>query len=217
MPETFTIGFSEDAFVAAVAGELATPGVTPLAAASRCFSGSLLDSLTRTMGQRLITDPAVSKGTWPARYETLADLAATGAEAWYPELRFATRAGDAVDNAVVESSGFLLEPIIYGFGVERFYQLKVRRLKTQANHELRLNHVVFPAALFARVAQTEGRATAVPALHRQSGAAGFRPQDRYLPARLPHGGIRPGRHSAVLRMRPVGPRSDASRGDRPRR
>jgi hypothetical protein len=46
MPETFTIGFSEDAFVAAVAGELATPGVTPLAAASRCFSGSLLDSLT---------------------------------------------------------------------------------------------------------------------------------------------------------------------------
>jgi hypothetical protein len=104
------------------------------------------------LGQRLIKDPAVSKGTWPARYETLADLAATGAEAWYPELRFATRAGDAVDNAVVESSGFLLEPVIYGFGVERFYQLKVRRLKTQANHELRLNHVVFPAALFARVA-----------------------------------------------------------------
>jgi hypothetical protein len=76
MPEIFTIGFSEDAFVAAVAGEMATPGITPLAAASRCFSGSLLDGLTRTMGQRLVKDPTVSQGTWPARYETLADLAA---------------------------------------------------------------------------------------------------------------------------------------------
>jgi hypothetical protein len=75
----------------------------------------------------------------------------TGAEAWYPELRFATRSEDAVDDAVVEPSGFLLEPIIYGFGVDRFYQLKVRRLKTKANQELRLNHVVFPASLFARV------------------------------------------------------------------
>ncbi|SIO42192.1 hypothetical protein SAMN05443247_05152 [Bradyrhizobium erythrophlei] len=76
MPEIFTIGFSEDAFVAAVAGAMATPGITPLAAASRCFSGSLLDGLTRTMGQRLVKDPTVSQGTWPARYETLADLAA---------------------------------------------------------------------------------------------------------------------------------------------
>ncbi len=33
MPEVFKIGFSEDAFVAAIAGELATPGVVPLAAA----------------------------------------------------------------------------------------------------------------------------------------------------------------------------------------
>jgi len=150
MPEIFTIGFSEDEF--AVAGELATPGITPLAAASRFFGGSLLDSLTRTMGQRLIKHPTVSKGTWPGRYETLANLASTGAEAWYPELRFATRPGDAVGDAIVGPSGFQLEPIIYGFGLERFYQLKVRQLKTQANHELRLNHVVFSARLFAGVA-----------------------------------------------------------------
>ena len=61
MREIFTIGFSEDEFAAAVAGELATPGITPLAAASRFFGGSLLDSLTRTMGQRLIKHPTVSK------------------------------------------------------------------------------------------------------------------------------------------------------------
>lgn len=29
MPEVFKIGFPEDAFVTAVAGELATPGVVP--------------------------------------------------------------------------------------------------------------------------------------------------------------------------------------------
>jgi hypothetical protein len=152
MPEVFKIGFSEGAFVVAGAGELATPGVTPLAAASRFFGASLLDNLRKAMGSRLITDPAVSKGTWPARYETLENLARAGAEAWYPELRFSTRPGDAVQKFIPEPAGFRLEPIDYGFGVERFHQLKVRRLKTQANHELRLNHVVFPAALFALVA-----------------------------------------------------------------
>ena len=79
------------------------------------------------MGSRLIKDPAVRKGTWPERYRTLENLASAGAEAWYPELRF------------------------YGFGVERFHQLKVRRPKPQANHELRLNHVVFLGAIFALV------------------------------------------------------------------
>ena len=152
MPEIFTIGFSEDAFASAVAGGLATPGITPLAATSRFVVGSLLDGLTRTMGPRLIKDPAVNRGTWPARYETLENLASGGAEVWYPELRFTTRPGDVVDDAVVKPSGFRLEPIVVGFGVERFYQLKVRRLKTQANHELRLNHVVLPAGLFAGVA-----------------------------------------------------------------
>jgi hypothetical protein len=142
--KSFTIGFSEDAFASAVAGELATPGITPLAATSRFVVGSLLDGLTRTMGPRLIKDPAVNRGTWPARYETLENLASGGAEVWYPELRFTTRPGDVVDDAVVKPSGFRLEPIVVGFGVERFYQLKVRRLKTQANHELRLNHVVLP-------------------------------------------------------------------------
>jgi hypothetical protein len=56
----------------------------------------------------------------------------------------------------VKPSGFRLEPIVFGFGIERFYQLKVRRLKTQTNHELRLKHVVLPAGL--RRGQAEERA-----------------------------------------------------------
>ena len=59
MPEVFKIGFSEGAFVVAVAGELATPGVTALAAASRFFGASLLNNLRKAMGSRLIKDPAV--------------------------------------------------------------------------------------------------------------------------------------------------------------
>jgi hypothetical protein len=88
----------------------------------------------------------------------------------------------------VKPSTFRLELIVCGFGGERFYQLKVCRLKTQADHELRRNHVVLPFGLFAGCRGQAGeRAPAVPALHRQSGAAWFRPADRYLSARLPHG------------------------------
>jgi hypothetical protein len=78
MPDVCKIFFSEDAFVAAIAGELATPGVTPLAASSRIFGASLLGSLREAVGSRLIKDPAISKGTWPARYETLEKTSAHG-------------------------------------------------------------------------------------------------------------------------------------------
>jgi len=176
----------------------------------------MLDSLTQMMGSRLIKEPVASKGAWPARYETLENLASAGAEAWYRELRFSTRPGDAVDDIILELAGFRLEPIIYGFEVERFYRLKVRQLKMQANHEPRLNHVVFPAALFAPVADRLKAVPTIAALHRQSGAPRVRSQNGYLPTRLPHGRIRsrPGRHPAILRVRAVGPRSDACRSYR---
>jgi hypothetical protein len=180
MLEVFAIGFSEDAFGAAVAGELATPGITPLAAASRFFGASMFDSLTQMMGSRLIKEPVASKGAWPARYETLENLASAGAEAWYRELRFSTRPGDAVDDIILELAGFRLEPIIYGFEVERFYRLKVRQLKMQANHEPRLNHVVFPAALFAPVAD---RLKAVP--HHRSPTSPIRSPTSPLAERIP--------------------------------
>jgi hypothetical protein len=63
-----------------------------------------------------------------------------------------------------EPAGFRLEPIDYGIGCERSHRLKVRRLKTQANHKLRLNHVVFAAWLFASVGDRlkEGRRCCSP-------------------------------------------------------
>jgi hypothetical protein len=161
MPETFKIGFSDEEFVAAVAGEVATPGVTPLAATIRFFSRRLVECLTEAMGNRLIKPASATVGTWPARYEALSRLAATGAEAWYPKLRFSTKKADAVDVALIEPVGMSLEPIVYGFGVERSHQIKVRQLKTQANHELRLNHVRLPASLFG---QTLDHLKAGPAL-----------------------------------------------------
>jgi hypothetical protein len=85
MQETFMIGRGRVA--SAIAGELATPGTTPPAATSSFAVGGFLDAT------RLIKDPAVSTGTWPARYETLENLASGGAEVWYPEFRFATPPG----------------------------------------------------------------------------------------------------------------------------
>jgi hypothetical protein len=78
MPEIFTIGFSEDAFASAVAGELATPGITPLAAHQD-------DGASAHQGS------AVSRGAWPARYETLENLASGGARFGTPN--FASRPG----------------------------------------------------------------------------------------------------------------------------
>jgi hypothetical protein len=153
MRETFRIGISDNEFAGALASELSTPGVTPLAATSRFFYAFLVRSLAETMVGRLIKEPLVTGGSqWSGRYETLAALATMGTEVWYPELRFSTRLADAVNDAEVVLTGMILKPVEFGFGENRLFQLKTRLLKTQANHELRLLHVVFPAALFGRAA-----------------------------------------------------------------
>ena len=219
MPEIFTIGFSEDAFASAVAGELATPGITPLAATSRFFVGSLLDGLTMTMGPRLIKDPAVSRGTWPARYETLENLASGGAEVW-PRTSLRDPARGRRGRRGRET--VRLPTRADSLRVRGRAILSTEGSQTQNTGQPRTSPEPRRASRWAvrwRRGQAEERAPAVLALHRQSGAAWFRPADRYLPAPLPHGLLRPRseRYSAVLRMRPDGPRTDVSRGDRTRR
>jgi len=71
----------------------------------------------------------------------LPDLAAGGYETWYPELRFSTKLSDEVKTIEIEPSGFSLEPIDYGYGVTRTYDFKIKALKTQTNHMLKLNHL----------------------------------------------------------------------------
>lgn len=148
MLETLKLGFSERDFVSTVAEEISTPGITPLAAASRYFAEQLTKCLSDLIGPRLIKPPTVELGNWPGRYETLRVLASTGAEASFPEIRFATRPSDALEEVSIETYGFALEPIEHAFGTKRYHDLRLQRLKTLTNHRLRLNHVRFPAGLF---------------------------------------------------------------------
>jgi len=149
--QTVQIEVSDDEFAHALADELSTPGVTPLAATSRLFDGALLRSIGDTLGGRLIKHPSTVEGIqWSGWYDTLADLAETGAEVWHPELRFSTRLADAIDEAEVLSTGISLKPMEFASGVMRRFQLKTQRLKTQANHELRLFNVAFPSPLFRK-------------------------------------------------------------------
>jgi NAD(P)-dependent dehydrogenase (short-subunit alcohol dehydrogenase family) len=106
MLETHKLGFPDGDFGSAVAEEISTPGVAPLAAASRYFTRRLTESLSDLMGPRLIRSLAIDPGNWPGRYETLRALASTGTETWYPELRFATRLDEALQDISIETHGF---------------------------------------------------------------------------------------------------------------
>lgn len=150
MDTSIDLGFDDAAFIAAVAQEVSTPGVRPTAAARRFLSNHLSARLRDTLGARLIKDPLV-KLRMGSRGLTLSDLSKIGAEDYYTELRFSTRPADAIASAIVRSRGFELVAFEYGGGVRRDYQLKTRALKTQTNHELRLNHLRLPGVLFAGV------------------------------------------------------------------
>jgi hypothetical protein len=50
----------------------------------------------------------------------------------------------------IESAGFSLEPIDYGFGVSRTYAFKSKSLKTQTNHVVKLNHLRLGKSIFRR-------------------------------------------------------------------
>jgi hypothetical protein len=183
MPEILKLALSAEDFAATVAEEISTPGVAPLAAAARYFTRRLTESLSDHMGPRLIKPPASEPGNWPGRYETLRALAATGAEAGYPEFRFATRSADALDEIAAQASGFSLEPFDYAWGAKRFHDLGLRNLKTQTNHRLRLNHAKFPAVLFE---ETSRRVRA--------GAMSSQP---YIANPEPHGSVH--RHDTSLK------------------
>jgi len=80
-------------------------------------------------------------------FATLAALAETGYYTWYPEVRFATKADDSVDDIQVDTVGMVHGTITMD-GQELWHRLFVKRLKTQTNHVLRLNKVEIPRAIF---------------------------------------------------------------------
>ena len=146
------IGLDEDSFARDLAREIATPGVRPVDAIERLLSLHLARSLKTAFGSRLVKEPTtrIYAGYSKSRWATLFELAADGYETWYPELRFSTKPSDAVEKIEIEPAGFLLEPIDYGFGVTRKYNLKINALKRQTNHILKLNHLKIGKNVFDR-------------------------------------------------------------------
>src|ERR1039458_1681667 len=117
MTAPLRLGFEERSFAEAISQEIATPGVTPVAAADRFVSNQFAMCVRDAMGDRLIKPPAVrvnSRGT--GSYSTLARLARDGHALWYTELRFSTRHTDAVAEMPIDPFGYVLLSIDYGYG-----------------------------------------------------------------------------------------------------
>ena len=146
------LDLDEDSFARDLAREIATPGVRPVDATERLLALHLSRSLKSTLETRLVKEPTtrIYPGYSKNHCATLFELATDGYETWYPEIRFSTKPSDVVENIEIEPAGFVLEPIDYGFGVQRTYNLKINSLKTQTNHTLKLNHLKIGKRAFAR-------------------------------------------------------------------
>jgi len=153
MCETLEIGFNQSLLARDLAQEIATPGVRPIEALEQLLSQRLTHGLKKALGNRFIKEPIARvlpyyvKNAWAV----LSDLEVGGYETWYTELKFSTRPEDCFKSVDVKPSGFLLDPIDYGSGILRYHDFKVKPLKTQTNHVLRLNHLKLSGELFLLV------------------------------------------------------------------
>jgi hypothetical protein len=91
------------------------------------------------------------------RCASLSQLARDGYATWYLELAFSTAREDAIENIEVEGRGLELRPISYGPAGLISHRLWSKKLKTQTNHILRLNHVVIPPNTFSAVIGVMGK------------------------------------------------------------
>lgn len=156
------LGFEPHSFADAVSQEIATPGVTPVAAAGRFVSDQFATCLMDTMGIKLIRPPTIRINPYgKGGYSTLSQLARDGHELWYTEAWFSTKHADAISEISVDPFGYVLKEMDFGFGVTRGHQLKTRPLKTQVNHELRLNHILLPPALWDETISAVNRGVAL--------------------------------------------------------
>lgn len=141
------LSFEPDLFAAQLAHEIAAGGLTVVDAIERLLSEWLEDAITRCLGERIVKTPdsVVHPAYYVNRFQNLAALSHAGYSTWYPEVRFSTGKDDVVTICQLRASGIQLGSIRYGGGVERRYIHKVKKLKTQVNHTIRLNEVrIFP-------------------------------------------------------------------------
>ncbi len=147
------LSFEPDLFVGQLGHEIASGGLTVVDAIERLLSEWLEDAITRCLGDRIVKAPnsVVHPANYVNRFQNLAVLSRAGYSTWYPEVRFSTGKGDVVNITQLHSSGIEFCSIRYGGGVECHYTHKVKELKTQVNHSIRLNEVRIPPDVFVQV------------------------------------------------------------------
>jgi hypothetical protein len=151
MDTKLTLGLSEQLFAEALALEISAAGVRPVDAAEHVLTQTLVQSLSSTKWLNHRKSPSVKIHAmyYKNRCAPLAHLARNGYETWYAELKFSTAADAAVESLKVEGMGLELRPINYGPAGLMTHRLWSKKLKTQTNHILRLNHLIVPPGVFA--------------------------------------------------------------------
>lgn len=152
MDTKIALGFSEHLFAEALALKASTVGVRPVDAVEELLTQTLVQNIRDAESVRLHKPPSVKLHSmyYKNRCASLADLALGGYETWYVELKFATAAEAAVESFEVGGMGLALQPITYGPAGLMTHRLWSKKLKTQTNHILRLNHLRVPPDIFAR-------------------------------------------------------------------
>lgn len=144
------LGFPEEAFAEALALKVSTAGVRPVDAVEQLLTQTLTQNILDAESVKLHKPPSVKLHSmyYKNRCASLADLARDGYATWYVELKFSTAAVAAVESVEAEGTGLELRAIDYGSAGMMAYRLWSKKLKTQTNHILRLNHLIVPPRMF---------------------------------------------------------------------
>jgi len=151
MDTKIALGFSEHLFAEALALKASTVGIRPVDAVEQLLTQILAQNIRDVASVKLHKPPSVKLHSmyYKDRCASLAHLARDGYATWYVELKFTTAAEAAVESVEVEGVGLELQPINYGPAGLMTHRLWSKKLKTQTNHILRLNHLLVPPDIFA--------------------------------------------------------------------
>lgn len=133
-----------------MATAVASPGIRPADAVEHLLIQSLVRNLCETTNFTILKSPSVILHPmyFKDRCANLSQLARQGYETWYVELTFSTANKDTVESLEIDTVGMELNPINYGPAGSSSHRLRSKKLKTQTNHVLRLNHIVIPPVVF---------------------------------------------------------------------
>ncbi|KZB71043.1 MULTISPECIES: hypothetical protein [Thalassospira] len=129
--------------------DLGTPGMTPVLAIERALEAHIYQAFSGAFSDMLIKPPTIKlhSNYFKRRFASLAELVEIGYETWYFEVTIATRPENGFDKVMLAATDLELIPISYGWGVSRVHQVKVKKLKKQTNHLVRINHIRVGAAV----------------------------------------------------------------------